>query len=146
MSDAAVGRSKRARTASATEASHSLEAFWLQDKATAKAPKSDIPHAMFHAAPHATSGQCLALARNKRSKRSIVVAYPSEDDKRPIAITQTDLEDLSGGLELSDSLVNVCLRQFRQKMRAKERVDLTQSTDDPIGREKGTKALAKRKR
>ena len=51
----------------------------------------------------------------------MVAVYPSEDDEQPIAITHTDIEELSGGLELSDNLVNVCLRQFRHQMRAKER-------------------------
>ena len=108
-------------TAFATEASHSLEAFWLQEKAGAKATSSGMLHATQNATQHATQtatrnatrtttqtatqnatqnatplsaapvGQCLALNRTKRSKRSVVMAYPSEDDEEPIVITQTCL-------------------------------------------------------
>lgn len=49
------------------------------------------------------------------------MVYPSEADGHPIPITQADLDDLSEGSELSDVLVDVCLRQFQEKMNAPER-------------------------
>ena len=133
-----VGRTKRSRTASATAASRSLETFWLQEKthtatvtpraATAMGAElagggltAPVPN--MYTTPQAAPAveQCLALARHKRSKRRVAALYPSEADEQAVSITQADLEDLAEGSELSDCLVDVCLRQFRDKLHAPER-------------------------